>query len=243
MLLPLIPQFATWVCKILKGDETIIEHGPKYLDARLISTPFMAVMQTKKEVLRMANLCFDNLETAVSIFRGDQTKDRRRFSDIEEIIDEIEEAVSYYVAKVSQHDVSDREAKTLTSVINICADLERIGDHAVSIVELADYSVENNLPFSEEGLSELDEMISMVLESVTVALEALETGDKAKASGIVTMDDALDDLERELRAKHIRRLNQGICYPASGVVYLDMLSHLERIGDHAVNIAEEVISA
>lgn len=242
LLLPLIPQFATWVCKILKGDETIIEHGPKYLDARLISTPFMAVMQTKKEVLRMANLCFDNLETAVSIFRGDQTKDRRRFSDIEEIIDEIEEAVSYYVAKVSQHDVSDHQAKTLTSVINICADLERIGDHATSIVELADYSIEHNLPFSEEGTSELDEMVSKVMESVTIAVEALETGDKSKASGIVTMDDMLDEMERELRAKHIRRLNQGICYPASGVVYLDMLSHLERIGDHAVNIAEEVIA-
>ena len=213
----------------------------RYLDARLISTPFMAVMQTKKEVVRMAHLCRDNLETAVAIFRGDKTKDRRRFDDIEQIIDEIEEAVSYYVAKISQHDVSDTQAKTLTSVINICADLERIGDHATSIVELSDYSNEHNLPFSDEGTKELDEMISKVLESVRVAVEALESNDKSKASGIVTMDDALDAMERELRAKHIRRLNQGICYPASGVVYLDMLSHLERIGDHAVNIAEEVI--
>ena len=242
LLLPFVPQFAAMVCKMLKGDESVIEHGPKYLDARLISTPFMAVMQTKKEVVRMANLCLENLETAVTIFRGDKTKDRRRFDDIEEIIDEIEEAVSYYVAKISQHDVSDAQAKILTSVINICADLERIGDHATSIVELSDYSNEHNLPFSEEGTKELDEMISKVMESVTVAVEALESNDKSKASGIVTMDDALDALERELRAKHIRRLNQGICYPASGVVYLDMLSHLERIGDHAVNIAEEVIS-
>ncbi|HHY11549.1 MAG TPA: Na/Pi cotransporter family protein [Firmicutes bacterium] len=242
LVLPLIPQFAAFVCSILKGDESVIEHGPKYLDARLISTPFMAVMQTKKEVVRMAKLCLENLETAVAIFRGDNTRDRRRFDDIEDIIDEIEEAVSYYVAKVSQHDVSDHQAKTLTSVINICADLERIGDHATSIVELADYSIEHNLPFSEEGTSELDEMVSKVMESVTIAVEALETGDKSKASGIVTMDDMLDEMERELRAKHIRRLNQGICYPASGVVYLDMLSHLERIGDHAVNIAEEVIA-
>lgn len=241
LLLPLIPQFAALICRLLKGDESVVERGPIYLDARLVSTPFMAVVQTKKEVLRMAKLCIENLEAAATIFLGEK-RDRRRFDDIENVIDEIEEAVSYYVAKVSQHDVSDNEAKTLTSVINICADLERIGDHAVSIVELADYSIEHQLPFSEEGINELKEMISKVLEAVRVAVEALETGDKAKAAGIVTMDDRLDEMERELRAKHIRRLNQGICYPASGVVYLDMLSHLERIGDHAVNIAEQVIA-
>jgi phosphate:Na+ symporter len=242
LLLPVIPQFADLICRILKGDESIVERGPKYLDARLVSTPFMAVMQTKKEVLRMARLCIENLETAVAIFIGEK-RDRRRFDDIEDVIDEIEEAISYYVAKVSQHDVSDSEAKTLTSVINICADLERIGDHAVSIVELADYSKEHELPFSEEGISELNEMVSYVLEAVKGAVEALDTGDKVKATRIVAMDDRLDEMERELRAKHIRRLNQGICYPASGVVYLDMLSHLERIGDHAVNIAEQVIAA
>ncbi len=219
-----------------------MERGPKYLDARLVSTPFMAVMQTKKEVLRMAKLCIENLETAISIFLGEK-RDRRRFDDIEDVIDEIEEAISYYVAKISQHDVSDKDAKVLTSVINICADLERIGDHAVSIVELADYSFEHQLPFSEEGIKELEDMMGKVLEAVRVAVEALETGDKAKASSIVAMDDILDDMERELRAKHIRRLNQGICYPASGVVYLDMISHLERIGDHAVNIAEQVLAA
>jgi phosphate:Na+ symporter len=241
-LLPFISRFEALICRMLKGEESIVERGPIYLDARLVSTPFMAVVQTKKEVLRMAKLCIENLESAVAIFLGEK-RDRRRFDDIENAIDEIEEAVSYYVAKVSQHDVSVNEAKILTSVINICADLERIGDHAVSIVELADYSTEHQLPFSEEGINELKEMINKVLEAVKVAVEALETGDKVKAAGIVTMDDVLDEMERELRATHIRRLNQGICYPASGVVYLDMISHLERIGDHAVNIAEQVLAA
>ena len=241
VLLPFINRFASLVCKVLKGEDLAIDHGPKYLDPRLILTPFMAVMQTEKEVARMADLCLENLKTAVAIFQGDQGKDRRRFDDIEEIIDEIEEAINYYVAKISQQDVSESQAKVLTSVISICADLERIGDHATSLVELADYRYENNLPFSDEAVKELDEMISKVVESVETAIEALKSKDKTKASSIVTLDDALDQMERDLRAKHIRRLNQGICYPASGVIYLDVLGHLERIGDHAVNIAEEVL--
>jgi len=241
VLLPFINRFASLVCKVLKGEDLAIDHGPKYLDPRLILTPFMAVMQTEKEVARMADLCLENLKTAVAIFQGDQGKDRRRFDDIEEIIDEIEEAINYYVAKISQQDVSESQAKVLTSVISICADLERIGDHATSLVELADYRYENNLPFSDEAVKELDEMISKVVESLETAIEALKSKDKTKASSIVTLDDALDQMERDLRAKHIRRLNQGICYPASGVIYLDVLGHLERIGDHAVNIAEEVL--
>ena len=241
VLLPFINQFASLVRKVLKGEDLAMDHGPKYLDPRLISTPFMAVMQTEKEVARMAELCLENLKTAVAIFQGDQGKDRRRFDDIEEIIDEVEEAINYYVAKISQQEVSESQAQVLTSIISICADLERIGDHATSLVELADYRFQNNLPFSDEALRELDEMISKVVESVETVIEALKTKDKTKASSIVTLDDALDQMERDLRAKHIRRLNQGICYPASGVIYLDVLGHLERIGDHAVNIAEEVL--
>jgi len=242
LLIPFITQFASMVRKLLKGTESIIEHGPKYLDARLISTPFSAVVQTKKEVVRMARLCCENLETAVAVFLGDKKGDRRRFNDIEKVIDEIEEAVSYYVAKVSQQNVTEDQAKVLTSMINVTADLERIGDHATAIVELADYRVEHNLPFSDEAVEELRRMVKDVVDVVKTAVEALEKNDKAKATAITAMDDALDEMEKELRAQHIRRLNQGICYPASGVVYLDLLAHLERIGDHAVNIAETVIA-
>ena len=242
LLLPLMPQFTSLVCKLVKGTEQAIEYGPKYLDAKLVSVPFMAVVQTQKEVIRMAKLCLENLETAVGIFRGDPKIDRKRFDNIEETIDEIEEAISYYVAKVFQQDVNSAQAKILTSAISISADLERIGDHATAIVELADYKEKHNLPFSQEAVEELNEMLDKAVESVRTVVEALETGDKRKAASIIPMDDVLDELERNLRSRHIQRLNKGICYPASGVVFLDMLSHLERIGDHAVNIAEEIMS-
>lgn len=240
ILLPFVTQFAGLVCKVLKGEDSIIEHGPRYLDPRFISTPFSAVAQLRKEVARMAKLSHQNLVSALEIFTGDSNPDRRRFRDIEEVIDELEEAISYYVARISQRSVTDDQARILTAMINVATDLERIGDHATAIVELADYKDEQNLPFSEEATQELRNMIKLVVDLVAYMTECLETYDKEKAASIRGMDDIIDGLEKDLRAQHIRRLNQGVCYPASGIVYLELLTHLERVGDHAVNIAEAI---
>lgn len=242
VLLPFVNQFKNLVTRLLKGQEFVIEHGPKYLDPRLAATPWNAVVQLRKEVVRMAKLCLDNFETAVKVFTGDKKQDRRRFDDIETVIDELEEAISYYVAKVSQHSVSEQHSNVLTAMIHISTDLERIGDHATTIMELADYAHEHNLPFSPQAQEELDAMIKEVLKVLNTAIKALETNDRNLASTVASMDDVLDRMEKDLRNQHIRRLNQGICYPASGVVFLDLLSHLERVGDHAVNVAESVMA-
>ena len=241
IVLPFINQFADFIRKLLKGTDNMVEHGPIYLDTRLIATPFSALIQINKEVIRMAKLCLENVKSATSLFMGDTLVDVRRLTDIEQVIDEIEEAIAYYVAKVSQQDVTADQAKSITSVINVTADLERVGDHAISVVELSEYKEENNLIFSDMANQELEGMIALVLEILEKAIESFEKSDKHLANSIRSMDDSVDEMEKELRKKHIQRLNQGICYPASGVVYLDLLSHLERIGDHAVNIAEAVL--
>lgn len=242
VLLPFFNQFKSLVTRLLKGEEFVIEHGPKYLDPRLAATPWNAVVQLKKEVVRMAKLCLDNFETAVKVFTGEKKADRRRFDDIETVIDELEEAISYYVAKVSQHSVSEQHSNVLTAMIHISTDLERIGDHATTIMELADYAREQDLPFSPQAREELQAMIAEVLKVLNTAIKALEMNDRNLASTVASMDDVLDRMEKDLRNQHIRRLNQGICYPASGVVFLDILSHLERVGDHAVNVAESVMA-
>lgn len=242
VMFPCMGFFVTLVKRVVKGDEVQVEHGPKYLDRHLLATPFSAVLQVKMEVVRMARLCQENLATAVAIFLGEGKPDRRRFEDVEAVVDELEEAVSSYVAKISQNSVTDEQAKTLTSMINVATDLERIGDHSTAIVEMADYRAEHNLPFSAEAMEELGEMILRVQDVLAVAIDALEKGDAVQAGEVAGMDDVIDRMEKDLRARHIRRLNQGRCYPASGVVYLELLTHLERVGDHAVNVAEAVMS-
>lgn len=242
ILLPFMGLFTKIIKRVVRGDENVLEHGPKYLDPRLLKTPFTAVLQVKKEVVRMARMCQENLMTAVDVFLKSGKPDRHRFADIEAVVDELEEAVSAYVAKISQTGVTDEQSRMLTSMINIATDLERIGDHSTAIVEAADNKDEHNLPFSDEAIQELREIIGKVLDVVSITIDALEKGDTEAAEKVAAMDDEIDKMEKNLRAGHIRRLNQGICFPASGVLYLELLTHLERVGDHAVNVAEAVVA-
>ena len=241
LALPLIKQFTALIKRLVKGDEKVVEHGAKYLDPRLASTPFSAVIQLRKEVLRMAKLCQENLTSAINQFMGRTRQRDPQFNQIETVLDEIEEAIQEYVSKVSQYRVTAEESRIMTAMINIAADLERIGDHATAIAEAAEYKADNSLPFSEEAMEELSHMTGKVLELMDMTLEALGPEGKAKAVAILPADDTFDSMERDLRATHIRRLNEGVCFPASGVLYLDLLTHLERIGDHGVNIAKAII--
>lgn len=241
VLLPFVNRFAVIVERLIKGEEHIVERGPQYLDERFIATPFTAVAQTKKEVCRMARLSQENLTAALNDFLGKSKADRNRLQEIEEVIDELEEAVSYYVAKVSQQGLTERQSTILTSMINVATDVERIGDHAVSIIEMSDYRTEQNLPMSDEAIREIMDMGNKVSRILDVAITCLENDDTDTAKSVIGLDDGIDSLEKDLRIQHIKRLNQGICFPTAGVVYLELLTHLERIGDHSVNIAEAVI--
>lgn len=126
----------------------------------------------------------------------------------------------------------------LFSTIN---DIERVGDHADNIAELALYKIDNNVAFSEKASIELKEMVAKVLESYDLALESMKEGSRYKAQKVVEIEGVVDEMEKTLRKKHIGRLNEGRCETSSGIIFLDMLSNLERISDHSSNIALAVL--
>lgn len=241
LLIPFLGQFAKFVTSVVKGEDNTVVHGPQYLNLRLIPAPFTAVIQLRKEVVRMARLCQENFNASISAFLGDSGPERARFDGIEDVIDGLEQDISVYVSAISQRGVNREQARMLTSMINIATDLERIGDHATGIFELVDYKEEHRLVFSNEALLEIRDLAGRVSEILTKTIECLEKDDKVMAASIGSMDDVVDAREKELRGLHIKRLNQGTCYPAAGVIYLDLLTHMERIGDHAVNVAEAIL--
>jgi len=241
IVLPFVDRFVQLVMRLVPGEQAVVERGPKYLDQRLLSTPSVAIAQARKEAVRMARFAQENLENAIKGFFSNKPVNLSHLHDIEDCIDEIEEAINVYLARLSQRSLSEAQSRTVALLLQVANDIERVGDHAETIAELGEYRIEQRLPFSERAMEELTTMYGLVRDTFAQAVQALESGDEELAARVAKMDDVVDQMEKDLRVNHIKRLNEGKCYPASGVVFLDLISNLERIGDHAVNIADAVL--
>ncbi|MEG1575124.1 MAG: PhoU domain-containing protein, partial [Bacteroidales bacterium] len=129
----------------------------------------------------------------------------------------------------------------LSLLLNSCTsgvgDIERMGDHATNLVEMYQFLQDHKLQFTGKALAECDEMFNLVISTIQKSIEALETENPVLAKQVVDLEDRIDCMEKTLRAQHIARLNAGGCTPGAGVVFIDILSNLERVGDHAHNLA------
>jgi phosphate:Na+ symporter len=154
----------------------------------------------------------------------------------EKQVDELEKTLTGYLAKVNNLALNEKQHLLVNNLFHAIIDVERVSDHAENLAELAQYKIENGIVFSDEGVSELKEICDMVKESFRTALEAREKGTMSLVRKVTNLEDEVDSLEEELRDKHIQRLSSGLCTPSKGVVYLDILSNVERVSDHANNI-------
>lgn len=241
LFLPFVSIFARFIEKILPGTVKIEEKGPIYLDERMFSTPAVALSLSKKEIIRMATIANRSLGSAVEGFYKKNDKYLEATLKDEDIIDELEREITVYLAKLSQKGFSPTLSGRHTGLLNAVKDIERVGDHAENIADLARLRIEDNLPFSDFAVKELDEMYLLVSGVFKNALEALQEENKEKARLVVQTEPLIDQMEKDLRDSHLIRLNKGVCYPISGVIFLDIISNFERIADHSNNIAEVVL--
>ncbi|WP_422443679.1 Na/Pi cotransporter family protein [Thermoanaerobacterium sp. DL9XJH110] len=229
------------VTYLIPGNPDVIERGVKYIDDRLLETPSIAMVQVKKEISRMGQLSLETLKDAINIFLYYNEQKDKLAREKESVINELAREITRYLALLSRQSLPSDESNLITNMINAVNDMERVGDHAMNILELAEYKDEHRLPFSNEALKELVEMSAKVQETFSLAVEAFSNYDKNIASKIVVNEEEIDNMEKELRAHHIKRLNEGKCNPSSGVIYLDVLNNLERVGDHAFNLASYIL--
>lgn len=239
---PLLVKAAELVIK--KSDDEVIDlEGVKYLDERILETPSIAMAQVSREVLHMGKLSLKEFEYAVDSFlTSDITKAKKAFKT-EQIVNELEHEIAAYLVKLSNTAVSDEQRAMIDGLFSTINDIERVADHADNLAEMTIYKVENKLVYSENALGELRNMSERVMKSYKQALTAIKDGDADLARAVIEREGEIDMLEKQLRKKHIRRLNDRECQPASGVLYLDIINNLERIGDHASNIAEAVLDS
>ncbi len=243
MLLPFAKILVNMVQKILPYDEEEEKDvvGIKYIDDRILETPSIAVGQVMKEVLHMGNITKVSYEKAVEAFLENSEKKIREVFKLEKIINKMERDISSYLLKIAKTDISASQRDIVEGLFNIINDIERVGDHADNLAELALYMKENKLSFSEKAQNEVKVMHERVFKSYSEALTAMKTGSVDTSRRVVEREGEIDHMVKTLRANHIRRMRDQLCTPGSGVIFLDMISNLERIGDHCSNIALAVM--
>jgi len=241
ILLPFLSLFIKLVVKLLPGEEIIIKKGPVYLNKDMINTPSIALSQTTKELVRMGEMVESMLNDVIMSFIQNDLNTLKNVYLKEEVVNTLEKEITKYLVLISQQSLSPKQSKRLTDLMNIVNDIERVGDHAENLAELSEEKINEKLPFSERALDELKSMFSKVQFSLNKTILAFKNRDITLAREVALKEDEIDNIEKELRNNHINRLNKGICYPESGVIFLDIISNLERVGDHANNISLMVI--
>jgi len=236
-----LKPFTRLVCHLVPGPDDAVEAGPTYLDSRMLHTPAVAIGGAKKELLRMAGIAQEMLHDTVQAFIGNDLRNVKQIEQMEDLIDGLEKEINIYLADLSQQSLTQRQSKRIAAFMSAANDLERIGDHCQNILQLAETKADERLPFSDEALDEISMLYRKVEAMLEQAIICFKESDKELALEVIKGDDEIDILEKTLRKSHIERINTKKCYPPSGVIYLDVISNLERIADHATNIAQLVV--
>ena len=221
-----------------KSDEAELVH----LDKRMMSTPSVAVEGAKLETIRMGRIARENLSLALSTLSD---HDEEKMADVKQrefVIDKLCDNISKYLIDLCMLHLSDKDNEMVTSLLNTVSDMERVGDHAENIVELAEEMKQEGISFSDTALEELNEMSTTTLGAYDNAVKALELDDITYAVKTSFLEDQVDAMEKKLRAGHIDRLSNAECSVNAGIHFIDLLGNLERVSDHAMNIAQVVLN-
>ncbi|WHH60285.1 Na/Pi cotransporter family protein [Petroclostridium sp. X23] len=234
LLLPFAGLLVKLAHMTVRGKEE--NRGQKNLDERFLTTPSVAVSQTVKEVIRMSRMAQNNVLLGMDAIMERSTNTIGTIDDNENAIDEMESNITQYLIKIADEPLSKEENKLVSGLFHVITDIERIGDHAVNLGEMAAYIIQEDIEFSELAKQELTIITDAVKEIVDLSIRAYESQDVELAKRIQPCEDVIDLLKETLRVRHIDRLSQQKCSLKSGVIFLDIVNNLERIADHCSNI-------
>ena len=236
---------SNWIVKLAKKigrvEEEEQEKSKLYLDERVLQTPSIALQSTWSETIRMGELVLHSMEVAGRVLFTQSQEDIAVLREDEDTVDKMCAGITDYAIKLGGMQISEREHKQIAHMLQILSDVERISDYCENISEYAETMIEKKVKFSETATEHMNEMMTETIASYRYALEALKDDSREKALKVIEKETIIDDLEIRLRAKHIDRLANNQCNTEAGIIFLDALVGLERISDHARNIAEEVL--
>ncbi|MGE5630161.1 MAG: Na/Pi cotransporter family protein [Caulobacteraceae bacterium] len=238
--LPFAGLLIAFVTKVVPGQDVHDTFELKYLDKRILETPSIAVGQIVKEIVRMGDIARHNVQMSLeAVFSGDQ----KLIDDVynnEKVINELEKRIGEYLKAVSNTAINEDQRKFVGSLFSTIHDVERMGDHAENLADIAQYKIDNRVTFSNFAVEELKQVMENVDHALENSFIALSTEDAEYVDKVDKYERKVDELRDKFKASHIKRLNKNECNINAGVLFLDILTNLERVSDHCVNVADVV---
>lgn len=239
---PFVLILAKIVTFLVRGEEETIENKVMYLDYKILNNAAVAMDLATKELTRMAELARKMMSNAKKAFIHSNVEAAKKVHEIESIVDMLQtEIIKYLSTMLSQSSLTDRQSIRLAGLMHTANDIERMGDHCKNVAELAMEKIEKDLPFSKEAISDLTNAFNKLNEMVDHSIQSLSQGNTELAKKVLAEESEIDKLESDLRDRHMKRLDSGLCNPTSTIMFIELIHNIERIGDHCNNIAEAVL--
>lgn len=248
-----ISQIAALVTKVIPGEAAVIEYDAAHLDYSLVHTsPVMALNQAKIEIGQMGDAVVEQYRSMFSYYEHQDDKSHEKSMKLEEIVNEIDMKLTEYLMLISTEELPISSSNEHTIMMDVSKYLERIGDHCESIlknIKEANQLAKRQSKNAKRNGEEIDEfydedliaMFNLVEKNIQESIESFTMNSYSLAGNVIKREKEINSLEMHLRAKYINRLNQGIGQPSDGIMFVDIVSNLERISDHSVKIAKHAL--
>lgn len=238
IFLPLSAQFIKLVNRLIPGTDVKQEgFSLQYINMTTVFSPTAAIVEAMQEIGRMGRKAEQNLRLSMeAFFDGDQSKIDQVYQT-EKYIDYLSHEITDYLVDVNQRQLPVADSLKIGGLFHVVNDIERIGDHAENIADAAVRMKEQNLSFTKKATKEIQDMFEKDMRILVCALEMFETDDRSHMQEILSIEEEVDQMEIDLQNSHIRRMAKGKCSPESGLVFTDLVTGLERVADHATNVA------
>ena len=241
ILLPFVKPLVKLASWTVRGEDKKVGYREnfqlKYIGSKVIFNPATAMIEVVKELDRMASLASENLNRAMNALVTLDEEDIEEVYQVEKNINFLNHSITAYLVKINQSTLPIEDLKSLGALFHVVNDIERIGDHAENVADAARQRIENGTELSKPAQRELGQMLDKVNLLIRYSIEMFVKSDESHMQEIIKLEESIDSLEKELQANHIRRLTNGECSPEAGMIFSDIVSGLERVGDHATNIA------
>jgi len=237
-LSPVLTRVAVWLVPVRSSE---LAMPPVVLEKHLLDTPEIAIEQSKRQIVHMAKTAKRAFRQSIDGIIEDDRKKLDSVREIEDVIDSLQYEITSYLSELSSRPLGDGISVRLPVLLHAVNDLERVGDHAINIIEIAHRKIDQKLSFSNPAMAEAQKLREEANEMFDDVIAALENNDTKAAREALVIEKQLNKAQVDYRRSHVQRMSEGTCTPETGLIFIDLVDNVEKIGDHLTNIAQAAI--